>query len=170
MITTTKKNKAYQKIKDDAFLIGVKVLKERFLPQAKRFLKVLCEDLQEDIANDNEIKFYKTKPFSVKYSKTLYRGIEGVEDLKYRFYFLKKEEFAFFQIFKECAFFAEKDTKSSPQTDKLYKKRKAIFNRIMRSFTLYKQKFEKTVKSFESLVENNPFFVIKKLPYEFMNL
>lgn len=124
----------------------------------------LMESLLKSSLEEGSFETVKVKPFLTKFSRTLYKNFEILEDAKLKFEFFKSEESKFLSVVNLSSSLHKKDSKKSRPSDKMYKKRKARFNRFDKSHKTYLKKFGLSEKSFANLVNNSPIFIIQEVP------
>lgn len=155
----------YDRITLSASNKGLMMVDKHFSNFLQKILPGLIETLLNSILEEGSFETVKIKPFLRKFSKTLYKNFDILDDAKLKFEFLKNEEGKFISVFNLNSSLHKKDSKKkSRPSDKSYKKRRALFNRFDKSHKTYLKKLGTSEKSFSILVSNSPIFIIPEVP------
>lgn len=101
----------YDRITLSASNKGLMMVDKHFSNFLQKILPGLIETLLNSILEEGSFETVKIKPFLRKFSKTLYKNFDILDDAKLKFEFLKNEEGKFISVFNLNSSLHKKDSK-----------------------------------------------------------
>ena len=161
--------KSKNKMKEQANLVARKLVKTSFIPIQEKRLLYLFSTIVEEYFNDGDFELLKFRPIIKRYDKSQYKSFGDLDTFNDKLLYLKEEESNFLNLIDDINSLYHMDCEKNISSDKGFKKRETLFNRLVRSHRTHINKFGKTYADLTKFVKRFPSLIFNEYLQNFRN-